>query len=281
MVDVANAYRQCEQVIKYHSKTFYKAFSLLPEHKRKAVWAVYAFCRIVDDIVDEGSAPHEELAFFEKEFHLFLNGKIPQGNYHFMWVALHDSFTHYDLNKDAFLDMIIGQRMDLVKTRYNTVEEVLTYSYHVASSVGLMLLPILAPNKVEELREGAIALGLGMQLTNILRDIGDDLARDRIYLPRDLMDRYQYSEQNLQKGLMNQNFINLWEHLAKEAEQHYKKAMETMNEYPIYSRTPVKASAVLYGEILSKIRKKQYKVFDEKQYVSNEEKSIILSRISG
>lgn len=281
MVDVESAYKQCEKVIKHHSKTFYKAFSLLPENKKKAVWAVYAFCRIVDDIIDEGSSPHMELAFFEEDFNLFLNGKIPQGNYHFMWLALHDVSIHYNLQKDPFLDMINGQRMDLVKTRYNTTDEVLTYSYHVASSVGLMLLPILAPQKVEALREGAIALGLGMQLTNILRDIGDDLSRNRIYLPKDLMDLYQYSEEDLQNGQVNVAFIKVWEHLAKEAERYYDKALETMDEYPLSSRTPVKASALFYGEILTKIREKQYKVFKEKQYVSNEEKTIILSKIFG
>lgn len=281
MVDIENAYKQCEKVIKHHSKTFYKAFSLLPEKKKKAVWAVYAFCRIVDDIVDEGSSPHKELVVFEEDFHLFLSGKIPQGEYHFMWLALHDVSIQYNLQKDAFLDMITGQRMDLVKTRYNTIDEVLTYSYHVASSVGLMLLPILAPQKIEALREGAISLGLGMQLTNILRDIGDDLGRNRIYLPKELMDYYQYSEEDLRSGLINSSFVKIWENLANEAELYYQKALETMNEYPLSSRTPVKASALLYGEILTKIRKKQYKVFNEKQYVSNEEKTIILSKISG
>ncbi|WP_273125691.1 phytoene/squalene synthase family protein [Bacillus weihaiensis] len=281
MLDVETAYLQCEQVIKQHSKTFFKAFSLLPKDKKQAVWAVYAFCRIVDDIVDEGHSPHEELHQFEMNFKKFLKGSIPHDAHEFMWIALKDAFKKYQLEEAAFFDMIKGQRMDLVKTKYYSMDEVVTYSYHVASSVGLMLLPILAPDKVNELREGAIALGLGMQITNILRDVGEDLDRDRMYLPKELMDRYQYHVRDLEMAVINPAFITLWEHMAQEAEGYYLKALETMHYYPLSARTPVKASALLYREILTIIRKKNYQVFTEKQFVTNEEKSMILESISG
>ncbi|MFD2216313.1 phytoene/squalene synthase family protein [Metabacillus endolithicus] len=280
MVNVEIAYRQCEQMIRQHSQTFYKAFSLLPEEKRKAVWAVYAFCRIVDDIVDEGSSPHEELKQFEQEFTLFLNGVMPLNN-QYMWVALKDAFSRFQLDDKPFFDMLKGQGMDLVKTRYETMNEVLDYSYHVASTVGLMLLPILAPKEKVALKDGAIALGLGMQITNILRDIGEDLQRDRVYIPKELLLKYHYSHLELQHGIINSDFIQLWEHMAQEAEMYYTRALETMHLYPIASRTPVKASALFYREILRKIRDQGYRVFSEKQFVTNDEKSTILSRISG
>lgn len=277
MVDLNLAYKQCEEVIQHHSKTFYKAFSLLPSKKRKAVWAVYAFCRIVDDIVDEGENPKEELRQFQTEFEDFLKGSFSHEN--FMWVALHDTFRQYEMDVPAFWDMIKGQGMDLVKIRYETMEEVLNYSYHVASTVGLMLLPILAPKKKTVLREGAIALGLGMQLTNILRDIGEDLERDRIYVPKDIMRKHQLTERDLKQQNVTPEFIRVWEHLAAEAEKQYDTAMLTMNEYPLHARAPVKAAGHFYRAILNKIRLNDYDVFGERNFVSNEEKHAILSQI--
>ncbi|MGP1906568.1 phytoene/squalene synthase family protein [Metabacillus sp. JX24] len=277
MVDLKQAYQQCEEVIRHHSKTFYKAFSLLPPKKRKAVWAVYAFCRIVDDIVDEGERPSEELMEFTAEFDSFLRGDYSRDN--FMWVALHDTFTNYDMDVEAFRDMIKGQGMDLVKIRYQSMEEVLDYSYHVASTVGLMLLPVLAPKKTNVLREGAIALGLGMQLTNILRDIGEDLERGRIYVPEEVMARHKMTEFDLQQQKVTPEFIRVWEHLAAEAEKHYDTAMLTMHEYPLHSRAPVKAAGHFYRAILNKIRLNDYNVFGERNFVSSEEKHAILSQI--
>jgi phytoene synthase len=277
VVDLKLAYKQCEEVIQHHSKTFYQAFSMLPSKKKKAVWAVYAFCRIVDDIVDEGENPKQELMQFSTEFESFLKGEYSDEN--FMWVALHDTFLTYEMDVEAFKDMIKGQGMDLVKVRYQSLEEVLDYSYHVASTVGLMLLPILAPKKKNVLREGAIALGLGMQLTNILRDVGEDLGRDRIYLPKDVMSRYHFHEQDLKQQAVTSEFIRVWEHLAAEAEVHYDIAMKTINEYPLHARAPVKAAGYFYRAILNKIRVNDYNVFEERNYVSNEEKHAILSKI--
>ena len=143
MYNVNEAYKNCEKVIAHHSKSFYKAFALLPKSERNAVWAVYTFCRTVDDLVDEGNDPKAELAQFTFEFQLFLEGKYDSKN--FMWVALHDVFRRYDMDKQAFHHLIKGQEMDLTMKRYETVDQLLNYCYHVASTVGLMLLPILAP----------------------------------------------------------------------------------------------------------------------------------------
>ncbi len=216
-ISLDKAYNQCEEIIKENSKTFYKAFSILPSKQRKAVWAVYAFCRQVDDIVDEGSNPEVELQQFEAEFARFKNGELL--NESAMWVVLRNVFEQYEMNVQAFDDMISGQRMDLVKKEYDTLDEVKTYSSHVASTVGLMLLPILAPTTHKELEKEAIALGIAMQLTNILRDVGEDLERGRIYLPKALMDSYGYTRTLLENRWVTSEFIEMWEHLAKEAER--------------------------------------------------------------
>lgn len=275
MMDVKKAYTYCEKVIAANSKSFYKTFSLLPKEKRKAVWAVYTFCRTVDDIVDEGSNPEAELEAFKKEFQAFLQGDFDWENP--MWIALADVFDRFQMEAADFYSLIAGQEMDLSICRYGSIDELLNYSYHVASSVGLMLLPILAPGKKTELKEGAISLGYAMQITNILRDIGEDLKLGRIYLPLDIMRKYDFGEEELHEGAVSPEFIAVWEELAKLAETHYQVAFETINEYPVNARVPVKGAGLVYREILTTIRSKQYNVFKEKHFVPDESKQAILA----
>jgi len=277
MLNIDQAYVYCEQVIKHHSKTFYTTFSILPEESRKAVWAVYAFCRTVDDIVDEGEKPATKLLEFSTDFEQFLNGKYEKHNP--MWVALTDVFEKYEMDVQAFRDLIKGQKMDLFINRYETMEQLLHYCYHVASTVGLMLLPILAPKKVAFLREGAIALGLGMQITNILRDVGEDLERNRIYLPKEIMSQYGLTEKDLWLKKVELPFTRVWEELALKAEKYYNEALQTIDEYPDYSRIPVKAAALLYRQILDTIRQNHYHVFNEKHYVPYQQKQAIIERL--
>ncbi len=274
MMELKQAYSYCERIIADNSKSFYKAFSLLPKEKRKAVWAVYAFCRKVDDIVDEGSHPEPELRTFRKEFDEFLAGSIKWDDP--MWLALEDVFESYDMDASAFYGLIKGQEMDLTINRYRTLDELLDYSYHVASTVGLMLLPILAPGRTALLKDGAISLGYAMQITNILRDIGEDLSRGRIYLPQEIMRKYGLAEEALGSGTVSESFIQVWEELASIAESHYERAFETINDYPLSSRVPVKGAALVYREILSTIRSKEYTVFHEKHYVTDDSKQSIL-----
>ncbi|WP_394176377.1 phytoene/squalene synthase family protein [Guptibacillus hwajinpoensis] len=273
------AYSHCEAIIKHHSKTFYKAFSFLPPTKRKAVWAVYGFCRQVDDIVDEGTDPEAQLTVFRAQFASFLNGQVPGNDP--MWLALEDVFQKFPMEPQAFHDMIAGQEMDLYKTEYYTMEELEHYSYHVASTVGLMLLPILAPKKVDELRDSAIALGLGMQITNILRDISEDLERQRIYIPINEMIASGYMVDDLLNHRLTKEFIEVWERLASRAEDHYEKAFSAMHHYPLDARLPVKSSAVFYRAILKSIRKKDYNIFEQRAFVTEKEKEELLAGIAG
>lgn len=274
-MELNKAYRFCEEVIAANSKSFYKSFSMLPKEKRKAVWAIYAFCRTVDDIVDEGADPVCELSLFKQEFNDFLAGNFDAENP--MWLALSDVFRNYDMDDEAYASMIAGQEMDLLMKHYRTVDDVLDYSYHVASSVGLMLLPVLAPGKTAILKEGAIALGYAMQITNILRDIDEDLGLGRVYLPVELMKKYNLNEEDLRRKTVTPAFVSVWEEMAKEAEYYYQKAFETINEYPVSSRIPVKGAGLVYREILMTIRKKDYNVFGQKHFVPDQSKQQILA----
>jgi 15-cis-phytoene synthase len=270
------AYHYCYEVMNANSKTFVKAFSFLPEQKRMAVWAVYTFCRHVDDIVDEEKSL-EKLNQFKREFDLFLKGEFSTKNK--LWLALHDVFTRFPMDREPFYLMIEGQGLDFQKNRYNSLAEVEYYSYRVASSVGLMLLPILAPEPTERLKEGAIKLGIAMQITNILRDIGEDLDRDRIYIPADLLQKYNYGNEDLTANIVDDRFTRLVEDLATYAESLYEEALESTNDYPLYSRLPVQAANYSYRAILNEIRKNNYNVFTKRAVVSSSEKANIFKQI--
>ncbi|WP_456273375.1 phytoene/squalene synthase family protein [Bacillus sp. AK031] len=273
------AYQACEDIIKQHSKTFYKAFSFLPEENRNAVWAIYAFCRRVDDIVDEGENPEVELKRFKEEFMRFAKGeRMSESPY---WTALHDVFNCFQMESAPFEDMITGQEMDLSGQRYHSINDFESYCYHVAGTVGLMLLPVLAPGKEKELREGAIALGIAMQYTNILRDIGEDLGRSRVYLPKEEMMKHGYSTALLEENVLNSSFISLWESMAARAETYYEEAMETLAHYPSYSQLPVKSAAIFYRGILDSVRSNGYNVFSERAYVSERQKDQLLAERLG
>ncbi|CDQ19961.1 phytoene/squalene synthase family protein [Halobacillus karajensis] len=277
MSDLNQAYHYCRKLIEEHSKTFSRAFTLLPKQQKKAVWAIYAFCRRVDDIVDEGVEPKKELEVFADEFDAFMEGKLALNDP--CWLALNDVFRNFSIDSEPYYAMIEGQRMDLYPHIIRTKDDLLHYCYHVASTVGLMLLPVIAPRQITSLKQGAIELGYAMQLTNILRDIGEDMEIDRIYLPQELMEKYGYTFMDLKEKKVNKPFIHMWEELASEAEIYYDRAMDTLKAYPLYSRTPVGGAAKMYRAILPKVRKNGYQVFNHRHFVTDQEKQQIISKM--
>lgn len=212
----------CEKIIKKHSKSFYYAFSQLPEKKAKAIYAIYAFCRSADDRVDENVDPisqRRDLERLKYELDLFNRGEEIN---HPLWRALRHVFNNYEVDIQPFYDQLIGQGMDIDFKQPNTLEELEDYSYYVAGTVGYMLLPIIGSKSIETLKEAAIDLGVAMQITNILRDIGEDYQeKKRIYLPKVELDYVGYSTKDLSSGVINESFIELWEKLALRAEVLY------------------------------------------------------------
>lgn len=274
-VAIQNAYIKCEEVIQSGSKTFYKAFSLLPKADRQAVYAIYTFCRFLDDTVDESDTPKESLMVFLNEFKRFRNGEVLNKP---LWIALADVFERYEMDETPFLELAEGMRWDIEKNRYQTLEETEQYSYYVASTVGLMLLPILAPQQ-PDLRKSAIDLGIAMQLTNILRDVGEDAKRGRIYLPHSWMETYGVTAESLLAGCPSGDFIGLWEEVALRAEHLYDAAIPSFDRYPRESRRALKAAAFLYRGILDAARDNHYDVFTKRAYVSRWQKMKLLATI--
>ncbi len=234
----------------------------MPKSKARAIYAIYAFCRKADDSIDEASSIEEQekaLQQLKEQLDQFSEGNIPDDP---IWRALEDVFHTYEMSLQPFYDQLQGQTMDFNFIQPETLEDLERYSYYVAGSVGLMLLPILATDRHHELHESAISLGVAMQITNILRDVGEDQREiGRIYLPSELMAASGYSEQDLQQETVNTSFIELWERLAARSEMLYSLFKKDLRKFDEDSQFPVLLSANIYQEILDVVRSNQYDSF--------------------
>lgn len=256
----------CETTIKKHSKSFYRAFSQLPKEKAWSVYAIYTFCREADDSID---VYHDlnRLEILEAELKAFLAGTVPD---RYFWRALVPVFEHYQMNEQAFYDMLIGQKMDAAFVQPQTQAELEEYAYYVAGSVGLMLLPILTTQAIEKEKQG-IKLGQAMQLTNILRDIGEDYRNQRVYLPKEVMNRHHVSIDILQQAQTTPAFIALWEEEAQRAELLYQEGMAMLSVIDDSCQEALLMAATFYHGILDAVRANQYDCFDQKNYVTKSE----------
>jgi 4,4'-diapophytoene synthase len=268
--------KQCEAIIKRNSLTFYKAFSKIKDkQKREAVYAVYAFCRYADDLIDEGQ-DIEGLKKLKADLDHYVSGHIPND---FRFRALYmttKSFYPAAYDYQPFYDMIKGQEMDFDFKEIETEEDLLTYCYHVAGTVGLMLTPILS-NEHEHLKTFAVTLGYAMQITNILRDIGEDYRKGRIYIPTSILKEASYSVNQLSHGIINSEFKHMFEYLAQKAERYYEQALRDLHMFSDDIKIPLGLAIILYREIIPVCREADYDVFSKKQFVSDERKEQLVT----
>lgn len=269
------SYIQCERITRRNSASFYKAFSKLRDkHQRQAVYAVYAFCRHVDDVIDED---HNLKALMKTKNHLddFIQG---QSIFHYRWIALKDTALRFypsDYDYKPFYQMIEGQEFDANPIRMTTVDQLLVYCDLVASSVGHMLLPILAPLQ-KDTAPFATALGRAFQLTNILRDIGEDYRNNRVYIPSTLLEKHGYTESQLAKQTINKSLIAIIQELTALAESYYQQAYGMLSLFAEDVRFSLEASLRIYREILKVIHTSGYEVLKKKQFVNDKAKQAII-----
>ena len=186
------AYEHCRHVAKEQARNFYYAFRTLPAHKRRAIYAVYAFCRYCDDIADEPLPADERPRRFglvREMLSSFDSGDAADP----LFAALQDASRTFEIPASYYSEIVDGVEMDLTWTRFRDFDELRAYCYKVASVVGLICVEIFG-YKDARAREYAVDLGIAMQLTNILRDIREDADRGRIYIPQDELERFGYSE---------------------------------------------------------------------------------------
>lgn len=287
LVSTDEAYEICRQITAEYAKTFYLGTLLMPKEKSKAIWAIYAWCRLTDELVDGAKAQYttqETLTEWEHQLESIFAGQ-PMDNPD---VALVDAIQRYPLGIQPFRDMIAGQAMDLVRNRYQTFEELKLYCYRVAGTVGLMSNAVLGigadVNGVPWERdkpiyvptEEAIALGMAMQLTNILRDVGEDIQRDRIYLPIEDLHAFDYTEKDLLAGVVDERWKAMMKFQIKRAREYYRQAEAGIRYLIRDSRLPVWASLMLYQGILDEIEANNYDVFNKRAFVSKPKKALCL-----
>lgn len=236
-----------------------------------AVYAIYAFCRQADDTVDADepiAIKKEKLDQLEEALISFTDGQTAD---HPMWRALRDVFDRFDMDVSPFFDQIEGQRRDLDFKEIMDMDDLKAYSYYVAGSVGLMLLPILANQDAitPDLRDSAVSLGIAMQLTNILRDVGEDYRDNhRVYLPSDRLAAHDVYLDIIMKKGPDQAFITMWEEIAQESEAAYDSFIAAIDQFDSDCQLAVLTSANVYRGILDSVRAQNYDCINRRNYVS-------------
>jgi phytoene synthase len=286
LASIDEAYELCRQVTAQYAKTFYLGTLLMPPQKRKAIWAIYFWCRRTDELVDgpqAASTTPETLDQWEQHLEgVFAGHPMDDAD-----VALIDTLERFPMDIQPFRDMIAGQRMDLYRSRYETFEDLDLYCYRVAGTVGLMSSSVLgvdtscspAPwqsDAVYSPKEEAIALGIANQLTNILRDVGEDVQRGRIYLPLEDLALFDYTEEDLLKGVNDERWQGLMKFQIQRARKYYEDAERGIRALNRDSRWPVWTALMLYQGILDVIEANNYNVFDQRAYVPTPKKMLYL-----
>jgi len=274
---VPEAYEQCRIITKRAAKIFYWGSLFLPQRKRLATWALYAFCRTIDDAVDNAtdiSIARGALEEWRERLNNIYAGH-PTDIISLAWV---DMLQHFDVPMQPAIDLIDGVQMDLDRVRPSTFDELRLYCYRVAGTVGLLSSPILGYRSVDALPH-AVELGIGMQLTNIIRDIGEDARNDRIYLPQEELQRFNYSEQELMDGVINDNFIALMQFQIKRAHGYYQRARPGIDMLDPGARLAIYTISGLYRDIMNAVEKNKYDVFTKRAYVPFSTKLITMPKL--
>lgn len=273
MIQVNEAYEECRLITKREAKNFFYAFITLPPAKRKAIYATYAFCRYCDDAVDEDVPTERKLdallklrEYLAAAYQGEANGPV--------FTALAHTIQTYNIPPTYLQEVINGVEMDVTKSRYETFDELRLYCYRVASAVGLICLEIFGYSD-SKAKDHAIDLGLGMQLTNILRDIQEDAERGRVYIPRQDLQQFGYSEAELLGGVLNQAQRQLMEFQVQRAREYFKKGIGLMPYLSPRSRACPSVLAHLYMRILSRIEDANYNVFNGRVRLKPTEKLLI------
>uniref|UniRef100_A0A0D6QTB4 15-cis-phytoene synthase n=1 Tax=Araucaria cunninghamii TaxID=56994 RepID=A0A0D6QTB4_ARACU len=275
-----DAYERCGEVCAEYAKTFYLGTLLMTPERRRAIWAIYVWCRRTDELVDGPNSSHitpKALDRWEERLEDLFNGHP----YDMLDAALSNTVAKFPVDIQPFRDMIEGMRMDLRKSRYKNFDELYLYCYYVAGTVGLMSVPVMgiAPESqatTEGVYSAALALGIANQLTNILRDVGEDARRGRIYLPQDELAQSGLSDEDIFSGKVTDKWRSFMKEQIRRARMFFDEAEKGVAELDKASRWPVWASLILYRQILDAIEANDYDNFTKRAYVGKVKKLLTL-----
>lgn len=268
------AYACCDSITSTHSRTFYMATGLLPAEKRRAMRALYAFCRMSDDLVDcSQSDTKAKLTAWRRRV---LSPVSPSAD--LVTIAWADTRFRYQIPQRYAEQLIDGVGRDLIQKRYHTFEDVVRYAYGVASTVGLMSMHIIG-FAGEQAIPFAIKLGIALQITNILRDVAEDWANNRLYLPVEEMAAFRLSEADLDTGHVDEHWRAFMRFQIERNRRLYDEANPGIALLNKDGRFAVAAASDLYRAILTDIEAHDYDVFNRRAHVSSWNKVRMLPRI--
>jgi phytoene synthase len=267
--ELERAYRYCRRTTRAHAKSFYFCSHFLPREKRRAIYAVYALCRHVDDAVDAAGVRGERdaqaaIEGWRAELDaVYTDGRATSP----VLIAWRDMLTRFRIKQELPLELMRGVLMDTHIKRYETWEDLRVYCYRVASVVGLMSSEIFGYEEPRTLYF-AEQLGLAMQLTNILRDVGEDARMGRIYLPQEDLRRFGYTEADLAGGKLSEPFFALMNFEVERARALYREAEQGIPLLAPEARFTVLLAARLYARILEEIEHGGYDVYTRRAHLS-------------
>lgn len=273
--ELAAGYARCAEITRKSSSNFYYAFMLLPAERRRALYAVYAFCRFVDDIADDDNVrdPARLLERWREELERVYDG----GAERVISRALADNVHRFGIPRRYFEEVIDGVEMDLTRKRYVTFDELELYCRRVASAVGLICIEIFGYRNPST-RIYAEKLGLAFQLTNIIRDVREDAQRERIYLPQEDLQRFGVSEQEILASAYTPAFGQLMEFEAERARAFYREAADALAPEDRAAMIAAEGMRLIYSALLERIIRSGYRVFDGRVRVSTPRKLLLVSR---
>jgi phytoene synthase len=252
----------CQEKCAASGSSFYYSFLFLPAERRRAIMALYAFCREVDDVVDECNDPAiaaTKLAWWRQEIARVAGGQ-PQ---HPVGLALQAAAARFDLPPEQLLEIIDGMEMDLQQSRYLDFKGLSLYCYRVASVVGLLAAGIFGYGD-RQTQKYAHDLGMAFQLTNIVRDIGEDARRGRIYIPMDELKRFEVPAADILNARYSDNFRELMKFQVERAEKYYAQALAQLPAVDRRSQRPGLVMAAIYRTLLDEIRREDYRVLHQR-----------------
>ena len=274
MTPLERSYAHCVEVARTRARNFYYSFLVLPKPKRLAMCAIYAFMRECDDLSDEQGATREAIEGWRRQLDETLAGRPAA---HAVWPAFRDVVERYGIPARYFHEMIDGVSGDLEPRRFETFDELYRYCYLVASVVGLTTLHVFGFDGAEALDLGE-KCGIAFQLTNIIRDVREDAAIGRIYLPEEDLRRFGVSEAMLGSASTSAEIVGLLEFEGARARRYYDESKPLLAMTHADARPALWAMIEIYSRLLARIRQRNYNVMPGKISLSTSEKMGILGQ---
>jgi phytoene synthase len=273
------AIARCTDLTRNHSSTFYLGSRLFRGERRAAVTVIYAACRVGDDAVDEATSPADAqarlFAWWSGIERAYAGEPFASAPFE---VGLRWVLDRYDVPKGAFHELYLGLESDLQPADVLTLDELLLYCRRVAGVVGLLVAPVAGYRGGPETLSMALALGEAMQLTNVLRDVGEDLRRGRCYLPVELREKYGVTLEELQSGKVSANYIALLEELSAIADARYAHGWRGIPRLQGVAALGVAVAALNYQAIVGKLRQNGYNNLSRRAYLRTPERLVLIPR---